>query len=165
MRIWLAVLLLTLGLANAAHACGTSPPELLSRKPLRGSHLALNHGFGPRFHPEEHRRYFHTGIDWNAPKGAVVYASGDGRVINVTTYNPTRHYLAIDHGNGWITGYGELARINVAEGECVKQGQQLGLVVPMATIVRPHLHFEVIHNGRLVNPIEIPRSAKSVAPR
>lgn len=130
-----------------------------SIKPIRKDKLArrinLLSGFGMRMHPIHKINRMHYGIDFTAPKGTAVQATGNGTVIRVqnlrTGYGKN---IVIDHGFGYQTLYAHLSRIDVKEGQKIKKGDVLGLVGNTGGSTAPHLHYEVIHNGIKVNPID-----------
>ena len=111
-------------------------------------------GFGIRLHPLHKVRKFHKGIDFTAPAGTKIQATGDGRVVKVEKGG--RGYgncVTIDHGFGFKTLYAHMLKISVREGQMVKKGQMVGLVGNTGTSTAPHLHYEVHVNGSAVNPI------------
>ena len=112
-------------------------------------------GFGIRIHPIHKLRRFHKGLDFTAPQGTDIQATGDGRIasINKTGSGYGKH-LMIDHGYGYKTLYAHMHTINVKEGDIVKKGQKLGLVGSTGASTAPHLHYEVWLNGIAINPID-----------
>lgn len=130
-----------------------------SIKPVRSDKLARNikllSGFGMRIHPIHKVSKMHTGIDFTAPRGTAIQSTGNGTVVRVekrrTGYG---HNVIIDHGFGYKTLYGHMSRIDVKKGQKVKKGEIIGLVGSTGSSTAPHLHYEVIHNGRKVNPID-----------
>jgi murein DD-endopeptidase MepM/ murein hydrolase activator NlpD len=111
-------------------------------------------GFGIRLHPVHKVRKFHKGIDFTAPEGTAIQATGDGKVVKVEKGG--RGYgnnVTIDHGFGFQTLYAHMLSISVKEGEAIKKGQTLGKVGSTGTSTAPHLHYEVHINGEAVNPI------------
>lgn len=129
-----------------------------SIKPVRSDKLARDirvlSGFGYRLHPIHKVKKMHTGIDFTAPTGTPIQATGDGKVVEIerksTGYG---HHVTIDHGYGYKTLYAHMSRIDVTPGATVKKGQQIGLVGSTGTSTAPHLHYEVIYKGNKVNPI------------
>lgn len=110
-------------------------------------------GFGYRIHPVYKVRRFHYGMDFVAPKGAPVYATGDGKVIKVLTKRVGHgKHVIVDHGYGYETLYGHLNGFNVRVGQKVKRGQVLGFVGTTGTSTAPHLHYEVHKDGKKVDP-------------
>jgi murein DD-endopeptidase MepM/ murein hydrolase activator NlpD len=110
-------------------------------------------GFGYRLHPIYKTYKMHTGIDFTAPSGTPIYATGNGRVISA---GPDRGYgncVIINHGFGYQTLYGHMYRIKAKNGQVVKRGQLIGYVGNTGLSSGSHLHYEVIRNGNKINPI------------
>lgn len=129
-----------------------------SIKPVRSDKLARSirmlSGFGMRIHPIYKRRRMHTGLDFTAPMGTPVQATGDAVVVEVknlrTGYGT---HVVLDHGYGFRTLYGHLSKITVKKGQRVKRGEVVGLVGSTGASTGPHLHYEVINRGAKVDPI------------
>jgi murein DD-endopeptidase MepM/ murein hydrolase activator NlpD len=95
----------------------------------------------------------HTGCDFSAAKGAPIYVTGDGVVRN-SEFNAGYGLLVeIDHGFGYVTRYAHMSSTKMRKGQKVKRGQEIGKVGSTGLSVSPHLHYEVIYNGKHVNPI------------
>ena len=109
-------------------------------------------GYGWRSDPFTKARKFHYGMDFSAPQGTPVYASGDGVVIRADDAS-SGYGNHIDHGYGYITLYGHLSAYNVRAGQHVKRGDLIGKVGSTGRSEAPHLHYEVIKNGEHINPI------------
>lgn len=111
-------------------------------------------GFGWRSHPILKRRIFHYGIDFTAPRGTNIYATGDGVVVEAKrARGGYGNCIVIDHGYGYETLYAHLYKFNVRRGEKVKRGQIIGTVGNTGLSVGSHLHYEVHKNGKKVNPV------------
>ena len=111
-------------------------------------------GFNYRIHPIYKVRHFHTGIDFAAPRGTEIYATGDGNVESVTMkLHGYGYHVVVDHGYGYKTLYAHMSKFKVKEGQQVKRGDVIGFVGSTGTSTAPHLHYEVIKNGEKVNPI------------
>ncbi len=111
-------------------------------------------GWGWRIHPIYKIRKFHYGMDFTAPTGTEIYATGDGKVETVE--NSLRGYgkrIVIDHGFGYKSLYAHLNGFNVRKGQKVKRGEVIGFVGSSGTSTAPHLHYEVFKNGQKVNPV------------
>ena len=97
----------------------------------------------------------HAGIDFSAPRGTHIQATGDGTVIKVekkrTGYGL---HVVIDHGYGYQTLYGHMSKVDVKVGQKVKKGQTIGRVGSTGTSTAPHCHYEVHYKGKAVNPID-----------
>jgi len=110
--------------------------------------------YGIRVDPIYKVDKFHAGIDFSAPKGTPIYATGDGVVKK--TSRSKRGYgntIEIDHGFGYTTFYAHNSEIVVKKGDIVKRGQTIAKVGNTGKSTAPHLHYEVRKNKRAVNPI------------
>lgn len=119
-------------------------------------------GFGMRIHPIYKTRKMHWGMDFTAPTGTDVYATGKGKIERIQKLKKGYGYnVKIDHGFGMKTLYAHLSEINVKKGQVVNRGDVIGLVGSTGTSTAPHLHYEVIKTemvkGQLVekrvNPV------------
>ncbi|TNF25648.1 MAG: M23 family peptidase [Bacteroidetes bacterium] len=111
-------------------------------------------GFNYRIHPIYKVRHFHTGIDFTAPRGTEIYATGDGVVEEVVSKGRGYgNHIIIDHGFGYQTLYAHMSRFKVRVGDKVKRGDVIGYVGSTGTSTAPHLHYEVIKNGEKINPM------------
>ncbi|AYN66725.1 M23 family peptidase [Euzebyella marina] len=111
-------------------------------------------GYGWRSDPFTKARKMHRGMDFSAPKGTPVYATGDGKVIRAD--NGSSGYgkhIRIDHGYGYKTLYGHLSKYNVDRGQKVKRGDLIGFVGNTGRSEAPHLHYEVWKEEERINPI------------
>lgn len=110
-------------------------------------------GWGMRMHPVYKVPRFHYGMDFVAPKGSNIYATGDGVVTSIENLR-TGHgkHIIIDHGYGYETLYAHLSSFNVKVGEKVKRGQVIGFVGSTGTSTASHLHYEVLKDGKNVDP-------------
>ncbi len=112
--------------------------------------------FGKRIHPIYKIRMQHDGMDFTAPIGTDVYATGNGvvaRVFNSRARRGYGTYIIIDHGYGYRTLYAHLDKILVRQGQEVTRGDVIGLVGNTGASTAPHLHYEVHRNNRPVDPI------------
>lgn len=109
--------------------------------------------FGLRMHPLLGYVRPHNGLDFTAPEGAPIYATGDG-TVNIAQYSPSMgNMVFINHGYGFQTRYGHMTKFIVYAGEKVKRGQVIGYVGDTGLSVAAHLHYEILYNGVYVNPI------------
>jgi murein DD-endopeptidase MepM/ murein hydrolase activator NlpD len=129
----------------------TSNPDFL---PNIWSHMGkINNEFGFRRNPFGGRSYeFHGGIDIDGEKGDVVVAPGSGVVVKASYSGGYGNLIEIDHGNGLKTRYGHLSRIDIAVGDSVQRGQQIGLLGSTGRSTGPHLHYELRLNDKAINP-------------
>ena len=111
-------------------------------------------GFGYRTDPFTKKRRFHQGMDFTAPTGTPIYASGDGIVGRADNRSPGYgKHIRIDHGFGYVSLYAHLSSYNVKRRQKVKQGDIIGYVGSTGRSVGPHLHYEIFKDGRRVNPL------------
>ncbi len=123
-------------------------------QPVRNSDLKrMASGFGYRIHPIYKVRKMHWGMDFSAPTGTEIFATGNGKVVEVKKkYNGYGHHIKIQHGFGYETLYAHMSKILVRKGQRVERGEVIGLVGSTGTSVAPHLHYEVFKEGKRVNP-------------
>ncbi len=124
-------------------------------QPVRNEDLTrVASGFGYRKDPFTKARKFHWGMDFTAPRGTPVFASGDGIVVRAdnaaTGYG---NHIRIDHGFGYISLYAHLYKYNVKMGQKVKRGDLIGFVGSTGRSEAPHLHYEIFKDGERINPI------------
>jgi hypothetical protein len=113
----------------------------------------ITSAFGPRRDPVGHRKCrFHHGVDIGAPWGTPIRAAAAGRVVAAGWVEGYGNYIRIDHGNGRETAYGHCSWLGVQVGQRVERGKVIGNVGNTGHSTGPHLHFEVIRNGRRENP-------------
>jgi murein DD-endopeptidase MepM/ murein hydrolase activator NlpD len=114
----------------------------------------LSSYFGYRTDPIYKVRKFHEGIDFSAPVGTPIYATGDGVVKEVAPSNQGYgNTLVIDHGYGYETMYAHIHQFKVKQGEKVKRGQLIATLGNSGKSTAPHLHYEIWKNGNKINPI------------
>ena len=109
--------------------------------------------FGWRMHPIYRAKRFHEGMDFTAPVGTPVRATGDGEVVDTETLGAQGLKVVIDHGFGYKSVYAHLHKFNVKRGQKVTRGQIIGEVGNSGMSTAPHLHYEVHKNSKPVNPI------------
>lgn len=114
----------------------------------------LASGFGYRVHPVYKSMRMHTGVDFTAPTGTPVYATGDGVIMGAARgFSGYGIVCIINHGYNYKTLYAHLSRVKVKPGQRVKRGQIIGYVGNTGISTGPHLHYEVRFNNRPVNPV------------
>jgi murein DD-endopeptidase MepM/ murein hydrolase activator NlpD len=114
----------------------------------------LASGYGERMHPYYKIVKFHSGIDFTAPTGTEVYATGDGTIEEIDrTRRGKGNTVVINHGFGYKSVYSHLDKFNVRNGQQVKRGEVIGWVGNTGLSVAPHLHYEVLLNGDHVDPV------------
>ncbi|MGX1025136.1 M23 family metallopeptidase [Psychroflexus sp. MBR-150] len=124
-------------------------------QPVKNEDLnRLASGYGMRMHPIYKIRKMHTGMDFSAPEGTPIFATGNARVkeIKISRRGYGKH-LILDHGFNYETLYGHMSKIIVHRGQRVKRGEIIGYVGDTGSSTAPHLHYEVLKNGHHVNPI------------
>lgn len=121
-----------------------------SRTPVPG--VARNSGFGNRADPFNRGAAFHSGLDFPAPTGTPIVASAGGRVIYAGYRAEYGYTVEIDHGNGLVTRYAHCSRVLVRLGEVVSPGQRIAAIGSTGRSTGPHLHFEVLKDGRYSDP-------------
>ena len=110
-------------------------------------------GYGYRIDPIYHVRKFHAGMDFTCPTGTPVYATGNGRVVSAKWRTGFGNCIEINHGYGYVTLYAHLSRINVKVGQTVSRGEVIGKAGSTGKSTGPHVHYEVLLNGKNLNPI------------
>ena len=109
---------------------------------------------GERINPFYKVKIMHNGLDLIAPAGDPVYAAADGVVSSVTrSRKGLGNVVSIDHGNGYVTRYAHLADMEVVKGRKVKKGTRIGYVGVSGNSFAPHLHYEVIRDTVVVDPV------------
>lgn len=128
-----------------------------SLQPVENKELTkLSTGFGTRTNPFHKSNYFHSGIDFVAPRGTPVYATASGRITEVRKSELQMgdgNVIEIDHGNGYQSRYAHLGEIQVKPGQQVRKGTIIAFVGMTGGSVSPHVHFEILKNKKYVNPI------------
>jgi len=111
-------------------------------------------GYGLRIHPYYKISKFHAGMDFTAPLGSEIYASGDGTIESVlSSKRGMGNYIIISHGFGYSSVYAHLESFNVKSGQKVRRGDIIGFVGNTGMSVAPHLHYEIKLNGKNVDPV------------
>jgi murein DD-endopeptidase MepM/ murein hydrolase activator NlpD len=110
--------------------------------------------FGWRTHPILGYQKFHSGMDFGADYGSVIYAADSGKVIYAGWYGGYGNAVIIDHGGDLTTLYAHASQLYVSEGETIQKGQPVAAVGSTGFSTGPHLHFEVRSNGEPVDPAQ-----------
>ncbi len=134
---------------------GQSAKKFLIRKPLNGG--KFRSGFGMRRHPIHKYTKMHRGVDWSAPRGTPIMAAGNGTVQKAGWSSGYGRRIELRHTNGYTTTYNHMTGFakGVREGARVTQGQIIGFVGSTGLSTGPHLHYEVLVNGRYMDPMRI----------
>ncbi len=124
-------------------------------QPVRNEDLKrMASGFGWRTDPFLKTRKKHWGMDFTAPRGTPIYASGNGKVIRADNNSSGfGKHIRIDHGYGYVSLYAHLSKYNVTKGQKVKRGDLIGFVGNTGRSEAPHLHYEVRKDKERINPI------------
>jgi murein DD-endopeptidase MepM/ murein hydrolase activator NlpD len=134
---------------------GKSAKKFLVRKPVNNA--IMRSGFGGRRHPILGFVKMHTGVDWATPYGTPIFASGNGVVEKVGPEGGYGKYVRLKHNNGYETAYGHMSAFakGMEIGKRVRQGQVIGFVGSTGMSTGPHVHYEILVNGRFVDPMRI----------
>ena len=113
----------------------------------------LSSGYGRRIDPYYKKPKFHYGVDFSAPQGTPIYATGNGTVKKTKkSRRGFGNHIVIDHGYGYESLYAHMQKYTVRRGQKVKRGDLIGYVGNSGKSTAPHLHYEVHKDGRKVNP-------------
>jgi murein DD-endopeptidase MepM/ murein hydrolase activator NlpD len=118
-------------------------------------HGWLSAGFGMRPDPFSGDPDFHPGLDISAEKGTPIRATAAGTVELAAPSGDYGNLVVIDHGFGLVTRYGHLSKFAVWQGKQVNRGDVIGYVGATGRATGPHLHYEVLANGKLMNPLQL----------
>ena len=123
-------------------------------QPLSNKQLTrIASGFGMRIHPIYGIAKMHNGLDFTAPQGTPIYATGDGQVTTAGMGSGTGNHVIINHGYGYETEYMHMVRIKAKPGQRIKRGEVIGWVGNTGASTGPHCHYEVHVNGNPVDPV------------
>ena len=134
---------------------GRSIRKTLLRTPVDGARLSSTYGL--RKHPILGYNRMHRGLDFAAPRGTPIFAAGDGVVERIGRNGAYGKYIRLKHNKSFKTAYAHLSRYakGLERSTRVKQGQVIGYVGTTGRSTGPHLHYEVLHKGRQVNPLKL----------
>jgi len=145
---------------------GKSAKKFLVRKPVNNA--IMRSGFGSRRHPILGYVKMHTGVDWATAYGTPIFASGNGTVEVAGLEGGYGKYVKLKHNNGYETAYGHMSAFakGLEVGKQVRQGQVIGFVGTTGQSTGPHVHYEILVNGRFVDPmrIKLPRGRSLEGP-
>jgi murein DD-endopeptidase MepM/ murein hydrolase activator NlpD len=141
---------------------GDSVRKALLRTPVDGAKITS--GFGMRMHPILGYSLMHKGVDFGAPTGTPIYAAGDGVIQMIGPASGYGNYIRIKHTATYSTAYGHMSRFaaGLRIGSRVHQGQVIAYVGMTGRATGPHLHYEVLVNGKQINPqsVKLPTGEK-----
>lgn len=146
-------------------AKGRAPGEGGWRSPVRGAPITSK--FNPqRMHPILKKKMPHNGTDFGAPMGTPIYAASYGKISKLGNYGANGNYIAIEHDNGYETGYSHCSRFEpgLKVGDTVKRSQVIGYVGSTGRSTGPHLHFSARKNGAYIDPETLHLDALTVLP-
>jgi murein DD-endopeptidase MepM/ murein hydrolase activator NlpD len=145
---------------------GRSLQKSLRRAPLKYSRVTSNFS-GRRFHPVNQRYQPHWGVDYGAPRGTPIHATGDGTVVAATRRAGNGNYVKIKHNNTYTTYYLHMSRFarGIRSGVRVKQGQLIGYVGSTGSATGPHVCYRIKKNGKWVNPRKLKLPSKNPVPK
>lgn len=134
---------------------GKSAKKFLVRKPVNNA--IMRSGFGGRRHPILGYVKMHTGVDWATAYGTPIFSAGNGVLEKVGTEGGYGKYIRIKHNNGYETAYGHMSAFvkGMEPGKRVRQGQVIGFVGSTGQSTGPHVHYEILVNGRFVDPLRV----------
>jgi len=134
---------------------GQSAQKALMRTPIDGARLSS--GFGRRKHPILGYTKKHTGADFAAPRGTPFYAAGNGIITYAGNNGSYGRYIRIRHNANYSTAYAHMKGFarGMSKGKRVNQGQVIGYVGTTGRSTGPHLHYEILRNGRPTNPLRV----------
>lgn len=143
------------GVVDYYDETGKSAKKFLVRKPVNNG--IMRSGFGGRVHPILGYTRAHTGVDWAAPYGTPIFASGNGTVEKVGWEGGYGKFVLLKHSNGYETAYGHMTAYakGIEPGKNVRQGQVIGFVGSTGLSTGAHVHYEIRVNGRFVDPMRI----------
>jgi murein DD-endopeptidase MepM/ murein hydrolase activator NlpD len=119
------------------------------------AHGWLTDSFGGRKDPITGSPGFHQGIDISADRGNPVYATADATVDSASYTGDYGNLVVLRHAFGLLTRYGHLSRFIVEAGQMVKRGDVIGYVGATGRATGSHLHYEIVANGKLINPLQL----------
>lgn len=124
-------------------------------QPVRNKDLRrMASGYGYRKDPFTKARKMHWGMDFSAPRGTPIYATGDGVIKRADSRSSGYgKHIRIDHGYGYMTLYAHMYKYNVKKNQRVKRGEVIGFVGSTGRSEAPHLHYEVFKGKKRINPI------------
>ncbi len=141
-------------LAKAVNSKGKMMASIPAIQPIDSRKLRGSiSGFGYRMHPIYKIRKMHEGLDFAAPIGTPIYATGDGIIVAAGVERGYGNRIMINHGYGYVTKYAHMSKFKVSRGVKVKRGDIIGYVGNTGASTGPHCHYEVYKNGTPINPI------------
>ncbi|WP_407178344.1 peptidoglycan DD-metalloendopeptidase family protein [Bradyrhizobium sp. STM 3562] len=143
------------GVVDYYDETGKSAKKFLVRKPVNDA--IMRSGFGGRRHPILGYVKMHTGVDWATAYGTPIFAAGNGVVEKIGWEGGYGKYIRLKHNNGYETAYGHMSAFakGMEVGKRVRQGQVIGFVGSTGMSTGAHVHYEILVNGRFVDPMRV----------
>ncbi len=142
------------GIENLIKNQGAKLASIPAIQPISNKQLTrIASGFGMRIHPIYGIAKMHNGLDFTAPQGTPIYATGDGQITTAGMGTGTGNHVIINHGYGYETEYMHMVKIKARQGQRVKRGEIIGWVGNTGASTGPHCHYEVHVNGNPVDPV------------
>ena len=143
------------GIVDYYDETGKSAKKFLVRKPV--NEALMRSGFGARRHPILGDIRMHTGVDWATAYGTPIFAAGNGAIEKIGWEGGYGKYIRIKHNNGYETAYGHMSAFakGMEVGKRVRQGQVIGFVGSTGQSTGAHVHYEILVNGRFVDPMRV----------
>ncbi len=143
------------GIVDYYDESGKSAKKFLVRKPV--NEAIMRSGFGARRHPILGFVKMHTGVDWATAYGSPIFAAGNGVIEKIGWEGGYGKYIRIKHNNGYETAYGHMSAFakGMEVGKRVRQGQVIGFVGSTGLSTGSHVHYEILVNGRFVDPMRV----------
>jgi|GEM_PF-5428443 len=136
-------------LTYLAAATYDDPPSI---NPVSDKYLDVYSGFGMRMHPVFKKKKFHSGVDIRASIGTPVVAPSDGVITKTGYHSKKGNYIEIKHDDIYSTRYYHLSKIDVKTNQQITRGSKIGEIGTSGASTAPHLHYEVVKDGRNVDP-------------
>jgi murein DD-endopeptidase MepM/ murein hydrolase activator NlpD len=143
------------GIVDYYDETGKSAKKFLVRKPV--NEAIMRSGFGARRHPILGDIRMHTGVDWATAYGTPIFAAGNGAIEKIGWEGGYGKYIRVKHNNGYETAYGHMSAFakGMEVGKRVRQGQVIGFVGSTGASTGAHVHYEILVNGRFVDPMRV----------
>ena len=145
---------------------GESLRKVFLKSPLKFGRISSRFS-RRRFHPVQKRYKRHNGVDYAAPRGTLIRAVGDGRILRMGRFGGSGKMVVLKHMSSYVTKYLHLNRFKrgLRRGSRVKQGQVIGYVGSTGLATGPHLHFELHEFGRVVDPLKVNLPSSAPIPK
>ena len=119
--------------------------------------IGLSSNYGTRIDPFTNLLAQHPGVDFSAPTGTPILAAGDGLVLRAEYDSAYGNFIEIAHADQFVSKYAHASRMHVKAGQRIQRGQVIAEVGNTGRSTGPHLHYEISHQGKMINPMQILR--------